>query len=277
MISQLLLGFFLAVIVSAAAYLARALSPGGALAAAILGTVIFGLGGLAWAVLLLAFFVTSSGLSRLFDRRKSRLAEKFSKGSRRDAAQVLANGGIAGGFVLLHLLFPAAAWPWLGCAGALAAANADTWATELGVLSPTEPVLVTSGRPVERGTSGGVSLTGTAAALAGGLLLGLLAALLWRWGAPGGAVLPFGAAAFVTLWVALAGLAGSLVDSLLGATLQAIYTCPACQKETERYPVHTCGTPTIYKRGLPWLDNDWVNVTCTFVGGILAVIMVMVL
>jgi uncharacterized protein (TIGR00297 family) len=260
----------LALVVSAAAYRAHALNASGAAAAAVLGTVVFGLGGLSWAVLLLAFFVSSSGLSRLFKRRKAGLDEKFSKGSRRDAGQVLANGGISGVFVLLHLVFPGQIWPWLGFAGALAAANADTWATELGVLNRSRPRLITNGRPVEPGTSGAISLTGTLAALSGGLLIGLLAGLIWRWSGTG--TLPPGwpGVAWMCAWVTLAGLAGSLVDSLLGATLQAIYTCPNCRKETERHPLHLCGTPTVYLRGLPWLNNDWVNSLCTLAGGIIA-------
>lgn len=267
---QLLYGVVLALAVSLAAYRAHALDRSGAAAAGVLGAVVFGLGGLAWAVLLLAFFISSSGLSRLFKRRKAGLDEKFSKGSRRDAGQVLANGGIAGVFVLLHLLFPGQLWPWMGFAGALAAANADTWGTELGVLSRSLPRMITTGRAAERGTSGAISLAGTASALSGGLLIGLLASVLWRWASPLTIPPDWSLVLGIAAWVTLAGLAGSLVDSLLGATLQAIYTCPACQKETERHPIHLCGTPTVYLRGIPWLNNDWVNMICTLAGGIVA-------
>ncbi len=257
---QLFLGILLAIVVAALAYRAHSLDRSGALAAALLGTVVFGLGGLPWAVLLLGFFISSSALSRLAGKRKQALAEKFSKGSRRDAGQVLANGGVAGVFVLLHLAFPGAVWPWLAFAGSLAAVNADTWATELGVLSPVAPVGITSFRPVERGASGGITLTGTLAALAGAALIGLLAVL----------VEPSPSWPLVLLLVSLVGLAGSLVDSYLGATVQAIYTCPTCHKETERHPTHTCGSPTTLARGLPWLDNDWVNTACALSGGLLA-------
>ncbi len=259
----LLAGLILAVLVAAAAWKARALSTSGALAATALGTIIFGLGGVGWAVLLLAFFISSSALSRLFKRRKSALDEKFSKGSQRDAAQVLANGGAAGLCVLLHALFPTELWPWAAFAGALAAANADTWATELGVLSSNAPRLVTNGQVVERGTSGGITPAGTLASLAGALLIAALAVLLWPVGAPE-------SAPAWLVWFTLAGMGGGLLDSFLGATLQAIYTCPNCCKETERFPLHTCGEPTTLKRGLTWMNNDWVNGFCTLAGALLA-------
>ena len=285
---QILIGLALAIAIAAAALKARSLSRSGAAAAAVLGTCIFGLGGLGWAVLLLAFFISSSALSRLFRRRKQALDEKFSKGSERDAAQVLANGGVAGLFAIAHAFFPGAAWPWLGCAAALAAANADTWATELGVLNPTPPLLITTGKPVERGTSGGISLAGTLAATSGSALIAFFGAIFWQGhtalnpvglsplaaellgAAPVGIRFTQGLGWFALL--ALAGLFGSLVDSLLGATLQAIYHCPNCKKETEKHPLHSCGTQTTRVRGLPWLDNDWVNTACTLAGALAAIL-----
>ncbi|NPV55384.1 MAG: DUF92 domain-containing protein [Anaerolineae bacterium] len=261
------LGLLLAVLTVVVAYRARSLSRSGALAAATLGTVVFGLGGLRWAALLLAFFISSSALSRLFRRQKAHVAEEFSKGSRRDAAQVAANGGIAGLFVLLHLAFPAEAWTWLGFAGSLAAANADTWATELGVLSRQPPRQITTGKPVARGSSGAISATGTLAACAGSGMVALLAVLLWQSElSPGAGALLFGG-------VTLAGVLGGLVDSLLGATLQTIYFCPTCQKETERHPRHKCGSQTERLRGLTWLDNDLVNAACTLTGALCAALL----
>jgi len=250
---QLILGILLAIIIAYLAFRARSLSRSGAYAAFVVGTVIFGLGGWGWAILLLTFFITSSALSRAFKERKREANEKYAKGGQRDAGQVFGNGGIATLFAALHVVFPEATWPWLGFAASLAAVNADTWATELGVLNPTAPRLITDLRKaVEKGTSGGVSPVGTLASLAGAGIIGLLAALL----------LPTGIDWSVFLWVTTAGLLGALFDSLLGATAQAIYYCPACQKETERNPTHSCGTPTTQIRGWKWLDNDWVNFAC---------------
>lgn len=264
---QLGLGILLAIVIAILAYRLKTLSRSGAFAATALGVVVFGLGGPRWALLLLAFFVSSSALTRLFDRRKRELDEKFSKGGRRDAGQVLANGGVAGLFVLLHTVFPLAAWPWAAFAGALAAVNADTWATELGVLSRSTPVLITTRRPVERGTSGGITRAGTLASFGGAFLVGLLAALVW----PGGMGDVF---AVLTRagWIGLFGLLGSLIDSTLGATYQAIYSCPVCNKETERHPLHACGAQTTLKRGLPWLNNDRVNGACALTGALLALL-----
>lgn len=255
---MLFYGFLLALFISYIAYRAHSLNKSGALAAAVLGTIIFGLGGIPWAVLLLAFFFTSSALSRAFKSRKQGLDDKFSKGHQRDAGQVFANGGLAAAFVIVHALFPQSGIGWIGFAASLAAVNADTWATELGVLNPTPPRMITNlSKRVEKGTSGGISLLGTLASLLGSALIAALASLLtYNW-----SLFP---------WITIAGLAGSLFDSFLGATVQAMYFCPTDQKETEKHPLHTCGTETIHIRGWRWLNNDWVNFGCGIFGVILA-------
>jgi len=259
---QLFIGFALAITIAYLAYRARSLSQSGAFAATVVGTIVFGLGGLQWAILLLIFFITSSGLSRLFKKRKQGLDEKFSKGHERDAGQVFGNGGLATAFVLVHFLYPESTVGWVGFAAALAAVNADTWATELGVLNPTAPRMITDLRKrVEKGTSGGVSLFGTFASLLGASAIALPAAL------------------FTDNWslfflITLAGLAGSLFDSLIGATIQAMYYCPTDKKETEKHPLHTCGTQTVHIRGWKWLDNDWVNFACGASGVVVALLLI---
>lgn len=257
---QLAFGFGLGILIAWAAWRAGSLSHSGAVAAAVTGGLIFGVGGLPWAVLLLTFFISSSALSHAFSKRKRGLAEKFAKGSRRDWGQVLANGGLGALLALAHGVLPGAELPWLAFVGAMAAVNADTWATELGVLSRSQPRLITTLRPVAVGESGAVSGLGLAASLAGALLIGLAAALF----SPPEQFISLLAAA------ALGGLAGSLIDSLLGATLQAIYWCPICEKETERHPEHTCGTETTLQRGWAWLENDRVNFACSLVGALAA-------
>ena len=145
-----------------------ALSPGGAVAAGLVGGTVLARGGLPAAGALVAFFVTSSALGRYKARAKARrgvLAQ--AKGGRRDAWQVLANGGA--GAVALALGGRRGAPAFLG---ALATAGADTWATELGLLASGPPRLVTTLRPVAPGTSGAVTPQGTLAAVGGALTVG---------------------------------------------------------------------------------------------------------
>lgn len=258
---EILIGFILAIVIAYLAYRARSLNQSGAIAATVVGTIVFGLGGLQWAILLLIFFITSSALSRLFKKRKQGFDEKYSKGHERDAGQVFGNGGLATAFVLIHALYPESTIGWVGFAAALAAVNADTWATELGVLNPTSPIMITDLRKrVEKGTSGGISLLGTFASLLGAFVIALPASYFTdNW-----SLLPI---------ITLAGLCGSLFDSLLGATVQAMYYCPTDNKETEKHPLHTCGTETLHIRGWKWLDNDWVNFACGAFGILIAVLL----
>lgn len=265
---QFFIGIILGILIAALAWKAKALNRSGAIAAALTGGLIFGLGGLPWAVLLLTFFISSSLLSRLFGRRKLALSEKFSKGSQRDWAQVLANGGLGTILVILQVLLPGETWPWVAYAGAMATVNADTWATELGVLNPQPPRLITTWQSVERGASGAISLWGSLAAVGGAALVGLFAAILASAASPSGQIL----AAGLLLAAILGGTAGAFFDSLLGATLQAIYWCPACGKETERHPEHVCGTLTSQIRGLSWLDNDRVNFSASLVGALVCLL-----
>jgi uncharacterized protein (TIGR00297 family) len=228
--------------------------------------LIFGFGGLTGAALLLAFFISSSALSRFKESQKEKLAEKFSKGSQRDLAQALANGGLAALASVGWGLTGSPLW-WVAMAAALATANADTWATELGVLNKTAPRLITTGKVVEVGTSGGVSVGGTLAATAGALLIALVAGAACLLDPSLAAVR--GQVIGLILLITACGLVASLFDSFLGATVQAIYYCDTCQKETERHPLHSCGSPTRLVRGWAWLDNDWVNFGATLLGAVL--------
>ncbi|MCX6055641.1 MAG: DUF92 domain-containing protein [Chloroflexi bacterium] len=267
---RLVLGAFAALFIALAAYRYKLLTFNGSLAAFVLGSLVFGLGGLEWSLVLIVFFLSSSGLSSLFRKRKTEAEENYAKSSKRDYAQVLANGGVALFFVIIHALFPQSVLPWIGFVAAFAAANADTWATELGVLDRRRPVLIVNGKSVPPGTSGAVSVRGTLAACGGALLIGMVSFLVW----PDDLL-------FSSLWmrvvlsalIFLSGLIGSLVDSLLGATLQAIYYCSNCQKETEKHPTHGCGTSTRLLHGWKWIGNDWVNLFCTLSASGIALIL----
>lgn len=260
--ASFLLGSALAGASAALAYWRGALSRSGALGALIVGTLVFAMGGLAWAILLIVFFVTASALSHYKARVKAPLAEKFQKSHRRDLGQVLANGGWG---ALLALASAVAPHPLLFVAfvGAMATVNADTWATELGVLSKTAPRGITTGRVVAIGASGGVTALGTFAAFCGALLIGALAVVNCQ--------LPSANCQWLLVLAAVAGLLGSFFDSFLGATAQAIYYCDFDHTETEAR-VHRCGRTTRLVRGWRWLDNDGVNFLASVLGSAIAVI-----
>jgi uncharacterized protein (TIGR00297 family) len=252
---RLAIGAALAAAVALAAYRARALSLDGAIAAFVVGTIVVDAGGWTSAAVLLAFFVPSSLLTRMGRERKLSL-RGTQEPAPRNAWQVLANGGVATFCAIAAL---SASVPFSAAfAGAFAAASADTWGTEIGTLARRRPVSILTFRPMEPGLSGGVSLLGTIATIAGALCVAIVASLL--------RVAP--------LWpIAIAGIAGALLDSLLGASLQARHWCSTCSCECET-PQHYCGTPTTLRRGVRWIQNDAVNLMATLCGAIVAATLV---
>ena len=274
-VDNLLFGLILSGAIGALAYRRGSLSPSGVAGAMLVGTLIFGFGGWVWGLTLITFFVLSSLLSHYKEGLKEHLTEQFAKGGRRDLGQTLANGGLA---ALIALVYPVYSEPVLCFAflGAMATVTADTWGTEIGILNNLPPRLLTTWQPVEPGTSGGVSRLGTLASLGGaltiGLAMGVFMALDKLLGGPGLAQIgvdgPLGG---LGLFVAagLAGLAGSLFDSLLGATVQAMYYSPGRQKVTEKR-VDPDGNPNVHRRGWRWLGNDQVNLVSSLVGALVA-------
>jgi uncharacterized protein (TIGR00297 family) len=254
----LLIGFAIAAAVATAARRTRSLSLGGAVTAIVFGTLAMG-AGWSWGILLIVYFITSTALSHLGRARKeARTASVVAKGGERDAIQVFANGALFAGAALAMILHPSDRWIALG-AGALAASAADTWATEIGTLARGEPRSILTWRRVPVGTSGGVSLEGTLAMIAGAVFIAALVVLL---GSPGG----------IAMRVGIGGVVGALVDYVLGASVQGRRRCDACDRETER-AIHDCGAETRAIGGFGWLDNDLVNFLSGVVGGLLAALL----
>jgi len=255
---QLSLGLLLAIIVAGVSYRIRFLSASGSVCTFILAAIIFGSGGCMWTIPILTFFILSSVLSKTGKIHKVTFNTIFEKTGRRDAGQVLANGGLPGLLVLLSIFFPNAVW-YYGYLGALAAVNADTWATEIGVLSKIKPRLITTGKPVAHGVSGGITPAGLAGAFFGSLIIACSGLLLQPSQARLSIFNPF-------FWCIVAsGFLATLIDSLLGATLQGQYQCSVCRQKTEK-KIH-CGHSTRLVSGFIWMNNDRVNVICAISGG----------
>jgi uncharacterized protein (TIGR00297 family) len=200
---------------------------------------------------------------KILQTKELRTASVVAKAGRRDAMQVLANGAVFAvtAVVAGQMSLPAATFFSAAALGALAAASADTLATEIGTLAGGQPRSLISWRPVPPGTSGGVTLAGSLAMVGGALLIAI-----------GSRALGLGSA---VLAAAVGGVAGALADSLIGAVLQERRYCARCDLATEQR-LHDCGATTSLAGGVAWLDNDLVNLCATLVGATVAATLVVV-
>lgn len=257
MIERVVAGVVLAAVIATAARAVRALTVAGAIAATLVGTVAIAAGWW-WGAALLAFFLSSSALSRIgIDIKRRRTSGILQKGGERDVVQVLANGGVFAAAALGSVILPWEGWLAIG-GGALAAATADTWSTEIGTLAGGDPRLITTGRRVPAGMSGAVTAVGNLGMVLGSAFLTLvLFAAVWP--------------RHVVLSVFAGGVLGALADSLLGATVQARRRCASCDAPTER-TIHSCGASTVHAGGASWMSNDAVNVLCTAIGATSALV-----
>jgi uncharacterized protein (TIGR00297 family) len=229
------------------------------------GFIVLTFGDWTWLSILITFLLVAGVSTRYRYEQKEELGAAESKRGARSWQNVLANGAVttvSAAFYGLsfHPVFAAA------FLGAVSTSAADTLATELGLLYPHEPKLITDlSRKVRPGTSGGVTLLGEVASTFGALVIGVAA---WTTGFAG-----LASSSLVAISLA-AGLLGSTVDSLLGATIQAVFECPGCNRVTEKR-VH-CGYSTALVRGYRWVDNNTVNFLSTIIGSVVAALMYLI-
>ncbi len=257
-VSQFAIGTILGITVAAVAYYARFLKASGAVATFLLASFVFGVGGWKWTTPILTFFVLSSLLSKLGSSAKREAESECEKSGTRDAGQVAANGGVAGVLLMLQYLFQnIELYPMY--LGAIAAVTADTWGTEIGTLLRGRTVSIVSLKTVPPGTNGGVSVAGLIAGLLGASTIAL-SALRWQ------------VSTATILMVIVAGVIASIVDSVVGSTLQAKYCCARCGKISER--THHCGETSQLVGGIRWINNDVVNVICAMAGAVAIVLFI---
>lgn len=250
--------------------------PYGVTTAAFLGVILFIVQPFFWIVLCI-FFFSSSVLSKVKAKEKSVATLDFEKGTpKRDSIQVIANGIIPLLFTLSYALFevlpnlvdsnitfynPMSPF-FVGVFLSFAVHTADTWATEIGILSKTPPRLVTKlSKEVNPGTSGGITIVGCIASLFGGILISvvyLIAVLI-------STAIVIERMIIISFIIILGGFLGSIIDSIEGATIQGIYYCNHCEKETESNPHKRCGNNTVLCRGNQQINNDFVNLSSALV------------
>jgi len=248
-----LYGMLLSVAVLLPGFLLSSLTLNGFIVGIFVGTTVYRGFKIAGFVMLFFFFFTGSILSKIREKRVV-LCFDMEKGGRRDAWQVLANGGIAlVGSVIYTLGIKEMLYLFTG---AVATVTADTWATEIGLLSKAKPRFITNFKKVEPGISGGVTAYGVTAGIVGASVIGAIAFLFFK------EIKIF----FTTI---IGGTVGFIMDSILGATIQRIGYCNRCKKFTEKL-IHGCGERTEKIRGTNIINNDWVNFLSSLLGGVSA-------
>ncbi|MFX1510547.1 MAG: TIGR00297 family protein [Promethearchaeota archaeon] len=298
---SVLIALAIMAVLAVIAYKGKIVTKSGLVAAFFLGITIWLLTSWTWFLILLIFFTVTAQFTHYKYTTKRQHGAAQEKGGARDWSHVLANGVLPLSIVLIgiltilifgqvdafgrievgfgHMMIPASfiiAVAFVAFLGAVATATADTLATEIGLLNPLPPRLITHPRKVVTpGTSGGISVAGELATVLGTLLIGGIAALL---AAPfwinifGATMMPelAGIAPVTLVLVAMVGgIIGCTVDSLLGATLQGHWTCNVCGKLTEK-KVH-CGEKSTHLRGNRFLDNHMVNLISCLVGAFVAI------
>ncbi len=250
-----LLWILLSFILAFLAYKLKALTSGGAAGAMLLGSIVFSIGGIFWVIPMATFFILSSILSKIGKIKKTLLKGMVEKGSQRDILQVYANGGIS---LIMAIFFYFTSNPILYYMflGSLAAATADTWGTEIGVFSKMKPRNILTLSHVEPGTSGGITLLGTAGVFAGSSVLTLSGVTFFD-----------NSFLKIFIMIVISGILGAFIDSIIGATLQSQYKCPNCNKITEKH-IHCKKYKTNLYSGIKWINNDLVNLCCTGSGAL---------
>ena len=187
---------------------AGSVSTSGAVAGAIIGMLVLTFSGIAGWALLFASFLLATSSTRLGLKRKSVLGIAEERGGRRGPGNAIANTGLAALAAAVAALSPYREGALLVMVAALAAGASDTVASEVGKAWGKRTFLFPSLRPVRPGTSGAVSLEGTAAGLVAALALSSLGVAL-------------GLIQGNALWFATIGATiGAFVESSLGATLE---------------------------------------------------------
>ncbi|KAH7652081.1 putative membrane protein [Dioscorea alata] len=262
---RILASLVLSLTIAARAYKHKSLNRSGA----IMGFVVMAIhiaAGYRFGVLILVFFFTSSKLTKLGQEKKRTIDEDFKEGGQRNWIQVLANSAIATVLVVILVTITGGEDRCLdtknsplitgltgGVIGHYACCNGDTWSSEIGMLSKGHPRLITTFKPVKKGTNGAVTVEGLLAAAAAGFVIGLAYTLVGLLTTECAGDVAWKQLLVVPIAAAM-GLCGSLIDSLLGATLQFSGYCSLRKKVVSKR------APSVTKiSGMNILDNNGVN------------------
>ncbi|KZP10735.1 hypothetical protein FIBSPDRAFT_838150 [Athelia psychrophila] len=284
----------------------KSLSPSGSLAAFAIGFLMLASPLRVFGVSLIVFYLTGSRATKYGKTLKMTLEDGFQEAGYRTAWQVLCNSFSAFvAAVIWSVLFAPGSIPravasyagleadtlpytsegWcplsprmdngasrallFAVLGHFACCCGDTLASELGILSPTKPILITTLKTVPPGTNGGMSLGGTLASLVGGLIMGVTVFVdlivenrecRGQWMHIVGPLV---------LWGIFAGGVGSLLDSFLGATVQRSRYSVDTKRVLQDHSEHREGADIKVISGMNILTNNQVNLVSSIATSIL--------
>ena len=228
-------------------YTKKHLSISGFIGASLMAVLLFGFGGYSYTYPIVVFFITSTILSFIKNQNSE------IKKSDRTINQVYATGGIALSICILNYFFShSLMYPCF--LASVAAANSDTWGTEIGKKSNKKPIDIISGNTVSEGVSGGITLYGNIGSIIGSILIGIIGYYFLR------------DIKIISL-IIISGFISSIFDSILGSTVQARYISPEGLIITEKYKK----SYYLYT-GSKQVNNDIVNLCCTISGPLIFLI-----
>ena len=246
MFLDMLIGISISLIIALLAYLKHSLNRSGLFTATLLGTVIYTFGGIIVWGSLIAFFISSSLITKVSEKND----KKESKG--RNYIQVLANGLVAAIFSILYYFLQREIF-LLAAVVSIATSNSDTWASEIGSLSKGKTFYILNFKIAPKGVSGAISGLGTFASLLGaffitGIFIGLYAVVK---GMNFETIIVYGGI------VTICGFLGNIIDSYLGGLIQAKYKGVESGTYTEKRWLPN--EKVELASGLALITNDAVN------------------
>lgn len=237
----------------------------GLIAGFAVGLFVFIFGSWKWFTVILVFHLITGVFTKYkYEAKKMKGAAEETHGARA-WGNVLANGGVAAAFSIMEGIIPNGIF-FIGFLGAVSSALTDTLATEIGLLYPSAPRMITNMKKAKPGTSGAISPLGELAIVLGATVLGFIS---WSLG-----IINLDLQKLLLI-VLVSGFSGSTIDSLIGATVQSLYKCQVCENITEKR-LH-CTKPTIHLKGIRFFDNNMVNLVSTAFGATAAVLTYMIL
>jgi len=201
----------------------------------------------------------------LAGKYKTKERQKIEKGihehndKQRNHIQFLANMSVSGILSILHIITESDIYI-IAFVCAISASICDSMASDIGVLSKGQTYNITTLKKQAKGLSGGVSILGLIASLITAIMMAIIYGIFIEF-----ELVPF-------LVIVVLGFVGSIIDSIIGATIQVKYKCLSCGIVTEKK--EHCKKKTMHYQGINGLSNDIVNLLTNILVASIAIIII---